>query len=179
MKWAPVLLASQQQMTLKLPTVIVLAENERGEIALVQRHAPLVNKSFWQVPSEEVEPHENYREAATRCAIQDLCVRPEAVEVIGEFYIDPSTVQQRAGVCLCTTLNISRSSLFQGDFEAEVITGVRWVTIQEVANMVKTKQIEDAWTVTALMYYQLYRISIVATTLESWHQEKSTSQRKI
>lgn len=131
----------------------VLAQNEAGEIALVSIYRFAIKDRIWQLPIENIEADEDPMHAAVRACKEELSYYPEIIEKLGQFYVDPGTINYSAQIFLATKLEPLEHDHLD-PLEQGMIREVRWFKMKEIAPMILNGEIRDSWTIGALYLYK-------------------------
>jgi ADP-ribose pyrophosphatase len=80
---------SSREVVEHVVAVVILAENDRGEILMIKQFRYPVGEVVIELPAGIVEPGEEYCDAAVRELQEETGWKPAKLEKIGEFYTSP------------------------------------------------------------------------------------------
>ena len=133
--------------------VAVLAITEENKIVLVRQYRKALERVLVEIPAGKLEKGEAPLETAKRELEEETGYVCEKMEPLHSFYTSPGFADELVHIFLAKGLTKKSEKQMLDDDE---FVDVLEVTLEEALNMVKEKQIYDAKTIYALLYWQLY-----------------------
>lgn len=138
--------------TLPAGTPVVLLAHWEGRIGLVQTYRYPIGRPEWSLPrgfahgsSIEASAAEELRE--------ELGATASDLRVLGHVTPDSGLLSTRAAVVIARVVEVSDS---HDDFEE--VAAKRWVTPVELTSMIRSGEIEDAFTLSAWMLSSVHDV---------------------
>jgi ADP-ribose pyrophosphatase len=130
-------------------TIIPLDDQRRLWFVRQYRHA--AGKILLELPAGTLEPGEPPEDCARRELREEIGMRAEQLEKIGEFYLAPGYSTEYMHVYLATSL---RPDALPGD--KDEFLSVETIPVQNILELVKTRKIQDAKTLAAIFLAQAH-----------------------
>jgi ADP-ribose pyrophosphatase len=128
--------------------VAALVENTRGEVLLVHAYRYTTDSIEWEVPAGSAENrHETVLEIAEREVWEESGYETSNHELIYTYNPMNGISNQVFHVVRC------QATQKTGDFDRNEVRDVKWVTRQEIEQMINNKTISDGFSLTALLLY--------------------------
>lgn len=128
----------------------VVAENENGEVMLVQNYRYINDYYSWEIPAGTIPPGMDHAD----CIIEELgeeagcTVDRKDLKYIGNYF--PSIGSSNQIFYCYIAKNVRRMT---DEIDANEIIEARWFTRQEIINMIKAGVIKDGFSLYILMRY--------------------------
>jgi len=132
--------------------VVVLPLVDDHRICLVRNFRPAVGQTLLELPAGTLEPGEDPLETARRELAEETGYRAEHIEHLLSFFMSPGILDERMHVYLATGLAPGAQSLETGEQLEPLL-----LPLPEALAMARDGRIQDAKTLTALLYYWLFR----------------------
>ncbi|MGG6431337.1 NUDIX hydrolase [Anoxybacillus sp. D401a] len=132
--------------------VAVLAITEENKIVLVRQYRKALERVLVEIPAGKLEKGEAPLETAKRELEEETGYVCEKMEPLHSFYTSPGFADELVHIFLAKGLTKKSEKQMLDDDE---FVDVLEVTLEEALNMVEEKQIYDAKTIYALLYWQL------------------------
>ncbi|MGG3841706.1 NUDIX hydrolase [Anoxybacillus kestanbolensis] len=133
--------------------VAVLAITEENKIVLVRQYRKALERMLVEIPAGKLEKGEEPLQTAKRELEEETGYVCEDMEPLHSFYTSPGFADELVHIFLAKGLTKKSEKQMLDDDE---FVDVLEVTLEEALNMVKEKQIYDAKTIYALLYWQLH-----------------------
>ncbi len=138
---------------------LIIPEAADGSLWMVRQYRHPIRKIVWQFPVEGKLPKESWEAAALRGLQEELGLRADSLEDLGEFFPDPGGLSQRYHVFLAQELRADDSpSHAEESGEVEDLERGKF-TLAEIDQMIASGDICDNWTLAALYLYQRSKAS--------------------
>ena len=130
--------------------VAVLVENAQRQILLVHVYRYTTDTIEWEIPAGVVEDGESVLEAAEREVWEESEYETTNHELIYTYYPMNGISNQ--------VFHIVRSQATRkmGDFDRNEVKEFKWVSRQEIQEMVKDKLVKDGFSLAALLLYLIW-----------------------
>ena len=128
--------------------VTVVVENEKEEILFVKAYRYLTNSVEWETPAGEEEKSEDIMDTGAREVLEETGFHIKDLEHLISYYPASGSNKLKFHVLKA---KLDRENEKQ-DFDTNEIAEVKWFKKEEVLKMIKTNEIKDGLTLTALMY---------------------------
>ncbi|QGJ70061.1 ADP-ribose pyrophosphatase [Planctomycetales bacterium 10988] len=132
--------------------VVLLPELEDGRICLIRNHRVAVGKTLIELPAGTRDPEEDPETTAFRELQEETGYQAKKLELLHVFYTAPGIMNEKMYFFHATGLTLGERQLDAGE-EIETLL-LDWEGIQELFNQ---RQIEDAKTLVALLWYERLR----------------------
>ncbi|SFA52644.1 ADP-ribose pyrophosphatase [Anoxybacillus pushchinoensis] len=133
--------------------VAVIAITKENKMVLVRQYRKALERVLVEIPAGKLEKGEAPLETARRELEEETGYVCETMEPLHSFYTSPGFADELVHIFLAKGLTKKSEKQMLDDDE---FVDVLEVTLEEALNMVKEKQIYDAKTIYALLYWQLY-----------------------
>lgn len=133
--------------------VAVLAITEENKIVLVRQYRKALERVLVEIPAGKLEKGEAPLETAKRELEEETGYVCEKMEPLHSFYTSPGFADELVHIFLAKGLTKKSEKQMLDDDE---FVDVLEVTLEEALKMVEDKQIYDAKTIYALLYWQLH-----------------------
>lgn len=130
------------------PAVVILAENENGEVLLIDQFRYPVNQTVTELPAGIVERGENPADAAIRELREETGWKPAGIERVIAFYTSPGFTSEELTLFYATNLTPDK---LQHDEDEFIIS--RFVTKSEAERMIASGEITDGKTLLGLYWW--------------------------
>jgi ADP-ribose pyrophosphatase len=131
-------------------SVVILPLLDDGRIVMIKNTRFTVGRTLWELPAGTRDGDEPPRECAVRELEEETGYRAKELTPLLEFYPAPGISNERMHAFVATGLSPSRQSLDATE-QIEVFPLAR----EEVLRMVRAGQIEDAKSLSVLLYHEL------------------------
>lgn len=127
--------------------VMALVENDSGQILFVQvnRYPTLSNE--WELPAGSIEAGETPVEAARREVLEEGGYHTSGHKVLYTYYPMNGIANQVFHIVYC------RACQRAGEIDTNEISGVRWVSRTEIDLMIDEGNLDDGYSLTALLLW--------------------------
>jgi len=132
---------------------IFVLENEY--VHLVNQYRYPVKKTLLQIPLETNNPEESNRDAAIRCAKEELGFVVRNVKYIGESFVDAGLNTQKIFFYVAEKVSETKRAL-EGS-EKDLVT--MKISVKELDKLVENHTIEDFHTVSGIYYLQKHLLN--------------------
>lgn len=133
--------------------VAVLAITEENKIVLVRQYRKALERVLVEIPAGKLEKGEAPLETAKRELEEETGYVCEKMDPLHSFYTSPGFADELVHIFLAKGLTKKSEKQMLDDDE---FVDVLEVTLEEALKMVEDKQIYDAKTIYALLYWQLH-----------------------
>ncbi len=116
-------------------------------VALVKQYRRPAQKYLYEIPAGSLEKNENPEAGARRELEEEIGVTAGKVEKLTEFYVSPGFLSEKMFVFLATDLTETAQNL-----EADEILEIEKFTFEQVFEMIRKNEIEDAKTIVGLIF---------------------------
>ena len=127
---------------------VILPLLDDGRVILIRNVRHTVGKVLWELPAGTLEPGEAPEACAAREVEEETGYRAATITPLTAFYASPGILNERMFGFLATELEKTSQSL-DSDEQIEVFPIPQW----QVRDMLKDGHIEDAKTITLLLYW--------------------------
>ena len=127
--------------------VAVLVENAQGQILLVHVYRYTTDTIEWEIPAGALENGESILEAARREVWEESGYETTHHKLIYTYYPMNGISNKVFHIVRC------RVTKKTGDFDRNEVKEFKWVSRQEIQEMVRDKQMRDGFSLTALLLY--------------------------
>ena len=127
--------------------VAVLVENDQGQVLLVHVYRYTTGSIEWELPAGIIEPGESILEAAEREVLEESGYETRDQEWIYTFYPMNGIANK--------VFHVARSRATQGTgvFDQNEVQAYKWVSREEIRQMIADRSLKDGYTLTALLLY--------------------------
>jgi len=115
-------------------------------VALVKQYRHAARKYLWEIPAGSLAKGESPETGARRELEEEIGVTAENIEKLTEFYVSPGFLSEKMFVFLATDLTVTAQNL-----EADEFIEVEKFTFEQVFEMIRSNEIEDAKTMVGLI----------------------------
>ena len=115
-------------------------------VALVKQYRHAARKYLWEIPAGSLAKGESPETGARRELEEEIGVTAENIEKLTEFYVSPGFLSEKMFVFLATDLTVTAQNL-----EADEFIEVEKFTFEQVFEMIRSNEIEDAKTIVGLI----------------------------
>lgn len=126
--------------------VVVIARNNKDQILFISEYSYVPNNKLLQLPMGKIEMDESIVQAGNRELREETGYKAEWLENIGYYYQNHRRSDNKGYVVLAKELVVSN---LKGDTEEEDIE-LRWVSVDEITELIKSGAINDADTLSSL-----------------------------
>jgi ADP-ribose pyrophosphatase len=130
--------------------VVIVPVLDDGRICLIRNYRISIDQELLELPAGTLEPPEPPMETAHRELIEETGYRCNKLVPLCEFYMSPGILDERMYCYLASELTTGDPARERG----EQISNYP-VTISELANLLRTGQIIDSKSLSALLYYAM------------------------
>jgi ADP-ribose pyrophosphatase len=116
-------------------------------VALVKQYRRPTQKYLYEIPAGSLDKNENPEAGARRELEEEIGVTAGKVEKLTEFYVSPGFLSEKMFVFLATDLTETAQNL-----EADEILEIEKFTFEQVFEMIRKNEIEDAKTIVGLIF---------------------------
>ena len=127
---------------------VILPLLDDGRVVLIRNVRRTVGKVLWELPAGTLEADEAPEACAAREVEEETGYRAGTLAPLTEFFASPGILNERMFGFLATDL-VQTSQSLDHDEEIEVFPIPQW----QVRDMMKDGHIEDAKTITLLLYW--------------------------
>jgi ADP-ribose pyrophosphatase len=127
--------------------VAVLVQNAQGQILLVHAYRYITDTIEWEIPAGVLEDGESILGAARREVWEESGYETANHELIYTYYPMNGISNHVFHIVR------SQATIKTGDFDRNEVKESKWVSRQEVQEMVKDKLVKDGFSLTALLLY--------------------------
>lgn len=136
----------------KKPFAIVIPW-ENSKTVLVGQYRYSVDYFSWEFPSGHYEEsHKSIKDAANAELKEETGLTAKNITEIGSFFLATGHHTQKGHIFVATDLARGERELEASEKDMEM----KWVTLDEMKNMIKDGTIKDSPTITTLKYFELY-----------------------
>lgn len=128
--------------------VVILPFLNAQEIIMIRNERFAVGETLWELPAGTLEAGEHPQETAARELIEETGYEAETIEFLTTFYTSPGICNERMFVYTAQHLKIVGQNLDEN--EKIMVEVLPW---KKVLEMIKSGEIHDGKTLTALLFY--------------------------
>ena len=128
--------------------VTVVVENEKEEILFVKAYRYLTNSEEWETPAGGAERNEDILETGEREVLEETGYHIKNLEYLLTYYPASGSNKLKFHI-LKAKVDEAQKAV---SYDTNEIADVKWFKKEEVLGMIKTNEIKDGLTLTALMY---------------------------
>lgn len=130
--------------------VVIVPVLDDGRICLIRNFRIAVNQTLLELPAGTLEPPEPPIDTARRELIEETGYRCRQLEPLCDFYMSPGILDEHMHAFVAQGLELGDPAREAG----EVITNYP-VTIAQLFDLLRTQQIQDSKSLSALLHYAL------------------------
>jgi ADP-ribose pyrophosphatase len=130
------------------PAVVVLAENDKGEVLLIRQYRYPAGQALVELPAGIVEPGEDFADSAVRELQEETGWKPSKIERVLEFFSSPGFCDESLTFFYATGL--SRDDLPQDEDELVL---ARFASRALVERLVGSGEVKDCKTLLGLYWW--------------------------
>lgn len=130
------------------PAVAVVAENEKGEVLLIDQFRYSVNQTVIELPAGIVERGEDLADAAVRELREETGWKPSSIERAITFYSSPGFSSEELIMFYATDLTFDKLPQDEDEFIVP-----RFVSRDEAERMIEAGEITDGKTLLGLYWW--------------------------
>lgn len=130
--------------------VVIVPVLHDGRICLIRNYRISIDQELLELPAGTLEPPEPPIDTARRELIEETGYRCNKLVPLCEFYMSPGILDEHMHCFLATGLTLGAPARERG----EQISNFP-VTISELANLLRSGQIKDSKSLSALLYYAM------------------------
>jgi ADP-ribose pyrophosphatase len=141
-------------------SVIMVAQNIKGEILVQREYSYPPNKVMWQLPGGSMKPGEDIETAALRELAEESGFSAHKTQIIGSYYTQNRLSDQKQYVVLCTQLYEHQLAEDHDEF-----IETYWFTKQKLTKMISNGDIDNINLLAALniwLYMRSNELSLIA-----------------
>ncbi|MGX7418747.1 NUDIX hydrolase [Carnobacterium gallinarum] len=131
------------------PAVGAVVVNSKNEILMIQARRYIQNQNMWEIPAGGVEDQEELVLAAEREVKEETGYTVELLKQ-DYFYFSSIGISNQEFHLYFGQL---KEHISQTTFDSDEINDVKWFSKAELLNMIRTNEIKDGFTLTALLLY--------------------------
>lgn len=128
--------------------VAMLAITKEGKVVLEKQYRHPIGKWIWEIPAGTLEEGESPEECAIREVTEETGYEVESIEKLGGCYLTPGYSSEYLHIFLVRLGKKGESRREVGE-----LIEVSEFTLEEIEEMVKKREIEDAKTLVALFLF--------------------------
>lgn len=125
----------------------VLVENDHSQILLVHVYRYTTDSIEWEIPAGAVDDGESILDAAQREVREESGYQTTDHELIYTYFPMNGISNKVFHIARC------RATKKVGDFDRNEVKAFKWISRQEIQEMVREKRIRDGYSLTALLLY--------------------------
>ena len=135
--------------------VAILPLLDDGRICLIRNYRLSVEKTLIELPAGTRELGEDPEATAYRELVEETGYQAQKIELLATFYPSPGVLDEQMLLYLATGLVAGPTDLQPGERIENLL-----VTWEQAMAMIRDGQIQDAKTLTGLLYYRTFRHEI-------------------
>lgn len=124
-----------------------IVENDQGQVLLVHAYRYPTNSIEWEIPAGAIEPGESILAAGQREVLEETGYGTTNPELIYTYYPQNGISNQIFHIIG------SQATEKLGDFDRNEVESWKWVSLTDIQTMIKHQQIQDGYTLTALLLH--------------------------
>lgn len=129
--------------------VVILPLLDDGRVVLLRNYRPTVERLLIELPAGTCEPGEPLIETARRELAEETGFQAEQLDPLMAFYPSPGIIDEQMHVFVARKLTPGTQRLDSGEHLQPFVAD--W---NEIASLLDAKRIEDAKTLTVLLYWR-------------------------
>lgn len=130
------------------PAVVILAEDEKGQVLLIDQFRYPVNCVITELPAGVVERGENAEAAAVRELQEETGWKPGSIEFAAKFYSSPGFTTEELILYYASDLTLNKLPHDEDEFIVP-----RFVSKEEALRLINSGEITDAKTLAGLYWW--------------------------
>ncbi len=130
-----------------IEAVAVVVENDQGRILLVHAYRYATGSIEWEIPAGGIDRGEAILDAAKREVWEESGYESSDYALLYTYYPMNGIANK--------VFHIARATATQktGEFDPNEVQSYRWVSKEEIQQMIRAGKIKDGYTLTALLLY--------------------------
>ncbi len=130
------------------PDTVVILALLGGRILMEKQYRAAIGRTIYELPAGHIEPGESAAAAAARELEEEVGYKPGRVRKMYGAYVAPGTKTELQSMFIAEKLVKTRPRPEEDEF----IT-CKAVTLEQAMRMIRSKQIKDAKTICAILFY--------------------------
>ena len=127
--------------------IAVIVENSHKELLLIHAYRYVIDTIDWELPAGNLEKGESPVDGARRETLEETGYEISEPEVIYSYYPMPGIANQIFHVVR------SKASRLSDGFDKNEVKGLEWASTDQVLEMIKSRQIKDGFSLSALLLH--------------------------
>lgn len=128
--------------------VAAVIVNEKQQILMIEAYRYPTDSIEWEIPSGGIDQGETVLEAAKREAFEETGYEVGDLEPVYSFYPSNGNSNQRFHVVYCKAVRKLSET-----YDLNEVKGFRWFGLDDIRRMIKNRELNDGFTLTALLLY--------------------------
>lgn len=128
------------------PSVFVVATNQNNEVLLIGQERYTNGTFSWEVPGGGSDGQEDPLDAAKRELAEESGYTTNDISLVGKSFVMNGVCGELSYIYHATNL----IKVEHNEQKEEGITQTKWVSLNEIKNMIKNEEITDNQTITAI-----------------------------
>ena len=140
-----------RHVTINAPATVILPLSADGRILLIRQYRLPVRDQLWELPAGRCNPGDAEEQTARRELIEETGYRAGKMTRLLEFFPAPGFASERMIAFLAEDLTAG-----EAEPEPYELIETRWVERSEALDMIRTNEIRDAKTISAILYWRTF-----------------------
>jgi ADP-ribose pyrophosphatase len=132
-------------------SAVMMAVDDDRRILLVKQYRLPARSYMWELPAGRVDPGETALQAARRELREETGFRATRWRKLAHFYVSPGFLAETMTIYLATGLTAGKH-----DWMEDERIETKWFTMDEVDEMIRRGEIQDAKTMVGFFSWQRY-----------------------